>query len=440
DKAHQRELNNEALRIYRLLRPEAPRFFEEDAMLGMKARMNQITQEDNQADPAAAVARAEKMADPFKAHLPVVNQKAFLLALESVVASLAEDLETLWHLLGNDPEDLPGVEDPLRVFAERFPWLSQARRRALQCLPPEEVTSGGARVYGAILAHAEGTSSGGLPYGLMGHRDAAYDIAGTSRGCQLAVNKYRSTDKNEQEGEMKEVEAWLTGHLELLGKVETTVRRVTLNQRRYEQADQKIFLHTKRSQEEYYNFAEDFPYDDDPMPGLLADERNLDFPLDKAQEYMQLFLGALGASQRAQVTRSDEELGPADLVWDLEEVGLRNWLKMDIQELENNLPKGEMAQLIHATTAKGQDTSSKLYFDDDDVKVAKLMLHCAARGKADLLDFEAVDPYKLLHGMPAADVQEELASLPPNPHLGDDQLSTLVDEHCRRLSATEDKD
>ncbi|CAE7908035.1 unnamed protein product, partial [Symbiodinium microadriaticum] len=60
-----------------------------------------------------------------------------------------------------------------------------------------------------------------------------------------------------------------------------------------------------------------------------------------------------------------------DLVWDLEEVGLRNWLKMDIQELENNLPKGEMAQLIHATTAKGQDTSSKLYFDDDDVKVAK---------------------------------------------------------------------
>jgi len=36
-------------------------------------------------------------------------------------------------------------------------------------------------------------------------------------------------------------------------------------------------------------------------------------------------------------------------------------------------------------------------------------------------------------------VQEELASLPPNPHLGDDQLSTLVDEHCRRLSATEDK-
>ncbi|CAE7231370.1 rpsE, partial [Symbiodinium sp. CCMP2456] len=401
DKAHQRELNNEALRIYRLLRPEAPRFFEEDAMLGMKARMNQITQEDNQADPAAAVARAEKMADPFKAHLPVVNQKAFLLALESVVASLAEDLETLWHLLGNDPEDLPGVEDPLR-FHKLVGGLFNAFPLKKS---PQEVP--------AFMEQYWPTLRALLPEELF-HLDE------------------------------KQVEAWLTGHLE----------RVILNQRRYEQADQKIFLHTKRSQEEYYNFAEDFPYDDDPMPGLLADERNLDFPLDKAQEYMQLFLGALGASQRAKVTRSDEELGPAaaaldasdisrqfqDLVWDLEEVGLRNWLKMDIQELEDNLPKGEVAQLIHSTTSKGRDTSSKLYFDDDDVKVAKLMLHCAARGKADLLDFEAVDPYKLLHGMPAADVQEELASLPPNPHLGDDQLSTLVDEHCRRLSATEDKD
>ena len=29
---------------------------------------------------------------------------------------------------------------------------------------------------------------------------------------------------------------------------------------------------------------EDFPYDDDPMPGMLADERNLDFPLEKATD------------------------------------------------------------------------------------------------------------------------------------------------------------
>lgn len=40
---------------------------------------------------------------------------------------------------------------------------------------------------------------------------------------------------------------------------------------------------------------QDFPYDDDPMPGLLADERNLDFPLEKAcklQSSVKVNLGA----------------------------------------------------------------------------------------------------------------------------------------------------
>ena len=41
---------------------------------------------------------------------------------------------------------------------------------------------------------------------------------------------------------------------------------------------------------------EDFPYDDDPMPGLLADERNLDFPLDKAGEGLPLGLLKKGYS------------------------------------------------------------------------------------------------------------------------------------------------
>eukprot|EP00439_Symbiodinium_sp_Y106_P039038 s1446_g4.t1 len=321
DKAHQRELNNEALRIYRLLRPEAPRFFEEDAMLGMKARMNQITQEDNQADPRAAVARAEKMADPFKAHLPVISQKAFLLALESV------DLETLWHLLGNDPEDLPGVEDPLR-FHKLVGGLFNAFPLKKS---PQEVPAFMERYWPTLRAL--------LPEDCRTRRK--HDVAGTGKGFSSCFELFDLDEKH--------VEAWLRGHLE----------RVILNQRRYEQADQKML----RQAEEYYNFAEDFPYDDDPMPGLLADERNLDFPLEKAQEYMQLFLAALGASQRAK-----------DLVWDLEEVGLRNWLKMDIKELEDNLPKGEVAQLIHATASKGGETSSRLYFDDDDVKVAKLTL------------------------------------------------------------------
>merc|ERR1719162_862326 len=81
------------------------------------------------------------------------------------------------------------------------------------------------------------------------------------------------------------VSDWLRGLL----------RRVRLNQRRQKP---KVFLHQapRFGDEEWYSFAEDFPYDDDPMPGVLADERNLDFPLERAGEFMQVFLGALARS------------------------------------------------------------------------------------------------------------------------------------------------
>ncbi|CAK9105199.1 unnamed protein product [Durusdinium trenchii] len=46
DTKKRRELNNEALRAYRMLRPQAAPFYEEDAMLGMKAKMNKITKEE----------------------------------------------------------------------------------------------------------------------------------------------------------------------------------------------------------------------------------------------------------------------------------------------------------------------------------------------------------------------------------------------------------
>lgn len=56
----------------------------------------------------------------------------------------------------------------------------------------------------------------------------------------------------------------------------------------------KIFLHSNfnRLDQTMYSFSEDFPYDDDPMPGLLADERNLDFPLERAGEFMDSMLQA----------------------------------------------------------------------------------------------------------------------------------------------------
>jgi len=215
---------------------------------------------------------------------------------------------------------------------------------------------------------------------------------------------------------------WLRGHL----------RRVRLNQRRQKP---KIFLHQAQrfGDEEWYSFAEDFPYDDDPMPGMLADERNLDFPLAQAAEYMQALLGFVTESPVAKIQETFDPQGGTDtdplsevasqfqdLVWDLEKVGLRNWLRMDISDLERFLPKGQI---------------SELQYDADDSQVARLMLRCAARGKANLLDFEAVDPYKLLHGFPAREIDDELAELPCNPHLSDSELGGLVDRYDQRVRA-----
>lgn len=373
----QRELNNEALRAYRMLRPEAAPFYEEDAMLGMKAKMNKIT-----SDEKGEVEPHPFLLDPFKAYLPVVNQKAFLLALEAITASLAEDLEVLCRLL--EIEDPPKEDDPLRFYR--------------------------------------------LVEKLFDHFRLKKDPAKAEQWVEdhwSVLEKLLPTEV--ADFGKKELRQWLQGHLE----------RVLLNQQRYEEADQKIFLHKERSKAVWYSFAEDFPYDDDPMPGLLADERNLDFPLEKAEHFMKLFLGMVSKSKYAETVAPGvfaeediERVGDQfqDLVWALEEIGLRNWLKMDLDELERNLPKDKLAALVRGKSSNSDEIS----LEDEDVDAAKLMLQCASRGKADLLDFEDVDPYKLLHGIPRRKIDEELEGLPA--YLGDDDLNKLVTDHCERLT------
>lgn len=371
-----REDVTEAMRVYRMLRPDASPFYEEDAKLAMQSKMNRLLSEDEQ----ALVPEKSKYGDPFMANLPVVNQRAFLIALESITSSLADDLETVCQLLGISQEAMPSENDPLRfkklvdILFAAFPLKrdpSEVRQfmedywETLRLLLPEAIAN--------------------LP--------------------------------------PDEVANWLRGHL----------HRVRLNKRRN---DPKIFLHKAESfqDDEYYNFAEDFPYDDDPMPGLLADERNLDFPLEDAENYMEAFLSFLSDSSIAKM--ASEELSQAetdgglepetnvaaqfqDLVWDLEKVGLRNWLRTDIRELERCLPKGALQEMS--------------VNNPDDCDVAWLMLKCAARGRANLLDFEKVDPYKLLHGLPAREIEEELAMLPPSKSLSDQQLGELVENYVDRV-------
>mmetsp|Transcript_95368 Transcript_95368/g.308999 ORF Transcript_95368/g.308999 Transcript_95368/m.308999 type:complete len:871 (-) Transcript_95368:102-2714(-) len=397
---------NEALRMYRLLRPDAPPFYEEDSMYAMQAKMNKVLLDEAPTGDKDALEAWEEangkrggaLFDPFKTYMPVVNQRAFLLALESVVASLAEDVETMCLLAGLSQEELPREDDPLR-----FKLLLDA-------------------LFGAFPLRKDPS------------RVDEFMENHWPRLRNLLPEEIARLDQDR-------VADWLRGHL----------RRVKANQRRHMP---KILLHTRAERfgdEEWYSFAEDFPYDDDPMPGLLADERNLDFPLERAGDFMASLLGALSRSPVAMEARQAEEAsggggggrggeaheGPGvaeqfqDFVWDLEKVGLRNWLKMDIAELEKFLPKGELAELHLPSSPSTGAPAIKL--DGDDVEVAKMMLRCAARGRPDLLDFEAVDPYKLLHNLPAREVDEELASLPANAHLGDGALASLVDAHTERL-------
>lgn len=365
----QREDVNEAMRMYRVLRPDAPPFFEEDAQLSMQAKAGRVFRE------GGLVPAETKFGDPFKAYLPVVNPNAFLLALESVVASLADDVETMCLLAGVGESALPADADPLR-----FKKLTD------------------------------------LLFSAFPLKKDPGDVDRFMEDSWPRLRTFLPRPLAELDEDV--VRKWLQGHL----------RRVCLNQQRL---DPRIFVHKSPdfASREDYSFAEDFPYDDDPLPADLIDERNLDFPLEQAGEFMGALLGALGQSPIARdaTVVSAADLGDADqgaqpvaeqfqdFVWDLERVGLRNWLRMDVQDLERYLPKGEVR-------APPID-------NEGDLEVAEVLLECAARDRANLLDFDAVDPFRLMHDLPSSGVREQLAALPPHKRLSDAELRGLVDSY-----------
>mmetsp|Transcript_60942 Transcript_60942/g.176336 ORF Transcript_60942/g.176336 Transcript_60942/m.176336 type:complete len:845 (+) Transcript_60942:116-2650(+) len=396
------EAVNEALRMYRLLRPNAEPFYEEDAMRTMQAKANKIADQEAHDLFGADAIQEKSLADPFKAHLPVVNQRAFLLAVEAVAASLADDIETMCTLVRIPKEEFPAHNHPLR-----FKLLLD-------------------KLFGAFPLKKDPSQVGNF---MQAHWD--------NLKCILPNEIARLPHEA--------VETWLRGHL----------IRVRLNQRR--RLDElKINLHSETEKfgyEEFYSFAEDFPYDDDPMSGLLADERNLDFPLDRAGEFMSTALNVFSSNQFLQQRMAemrggavgDSEAGSdvgnlaeqfQNLVWDLEKVGLRNWLRVDTLELENKLPKGDPCRLRPISHITSDDTTIPI--SDEDEEVAKLMLQCASRDRTDLLEFEKVDPYKMLYGLPAREVEEELAALPQHNDLPDEMLQHLVDKHVGRLRGPND--
>jgi ribosomal protein S5 len=103
------------------------------------------------------------------------------------------------------------------------------------------------------------------------------------------------------------------------------------------------------------------------------------------------------------------------LVFDCEKIGLKEWLDGgDIEtRLDRHLPRGPIPSVSE--------------FSASDIATAKLMLRCSARGKPNLMEFEAIDPNRMLHEFPTKSIDEELDQFPENSFLRDDAIDRLVD-------------
>ena len=189
----------------------------------------------------------------------------------------------------------------------------------------------------------------------------------------------------------QDVADWLRGHL----------ARVVVNQRG-----------SRLARNEWYNFSSDFQFDHFISPRSFSGVHH--FNSSKVGEQCGAILTAL---------KVDPELSSAvsaqlqQFVYDCEKIGLKTWMAdRDIERrFDENLPRGPVPSL-DASTIKPED-----------VNTARLMLRCAARGKPNLLEFESMDPAKLLNDFPIKSLQEEIAQFAENEFLRDDDIDKLID-------------
>eukprot|EP00397_Hematodinium_sp_SG-2012_P021321 GEMP01022017.1.p1 GENE.GEMP01022017.1~~GEMP01022017.1.p1 ORF type:complete len:822 (+),score=191.83 GEMP01022017.1:25-2466(+) len=352
----------EALHMYRMLRPDAPPFYEEDAMLHLDRNLNLSAGGDEKT--------REKNKDnyiSYQGHVPVVNPDAFLLALQSITNSLADDLQDFMKIfLAVTPECFPDKDDAFR-FAKLMDILFDDVFPGLQKIEDEKDRK--ANIRGWMDAHWSSVSD-------------------------LLPPEIRQIDEGV-------IAQWLHGH----------IGRVIHNQN---EDGKRIWQGL--TDDKTYRFSEDFAFDQYPLTPQYVDQRNMDFPLEDAGKYFERMMKWSGQFEE---DTSGASNAFQEFVWDLEKIGLRNWLKMDVSELTSKLPNWRTGGL-------GTETRT-LKTERETQRVAKIMLECAARGKSNLLDFEAVDPQKLMHEFPHREIEEELAMLPPNAFVSDQELHECVD-------------
>ncbi|KAF8819283.1 putative 30S ribosomal protein S5 [Cardiosporidium cionae] len=287
---------SEAFRIYRLLRPYAPPFYKEDSTMKMENRMHQLLLNEGSSSTTELILPSSDLEkegnhtkfDPFQYNLPVVNPKAYCIALDAVMNSLADDLEVLCILLN----------------VENLPISSESNRfgKLLDCL---------------------------LDSFKLRKEPSAVDpwmVDCWPRLKRILPNTIANLPK-------ETISEWLKNHL----------KRVKVHQKQYRSKNRRNGrLDTPSADSEWYNFAEDFIYDEYPLPPEFKLERQLKFPLEKAAFYLKNFVSFFSSFQISNTTQEEVSQKSAmlesvaeqfqDCVLQMRKIGLRNWLSMDIEE------------------------------------------------------------------------------------------------------------
>jgi len=383
----------DALRMYRLLRPEADPFFEEDAMHHMSKTVSGAMGKSEGADLSYANRYSKEVW--YNGHVPVVNPTAFIIALQSVTQSLANDLEEeiLPMLISNweskKLELLPEKNDTFRfaklmdiLLNETFVGLKKIEDK----LDRKENIKEWLEEHWDVLKHF-------LPKDFIGIRS---------------------------DEEMKLILGdWLHGH----------IGRIIYNQK---ELKGRIWQEQQLTDYADYRFSEDFAYDQFPLSAQFVDERNLEFPIkdagkyfDRAMQWSDAYDENATEEARYQASNSFQEF-----ICDLEKIGLREWLKIDVEEdLTNKLPNWKTGGL----SEKDRKLEMTDLRDPETSRVAKMMLQCAAQNKSNLLDFEAIDPIKLMHSFPHQTIAEELHALPQNPWIGKNDIDSWMQDLVTHL-------
>ncbi|OEH79546.1 30s ribosomal protein [Cyclospora cayetanensis] len=401
--AQQQQLNRHlrnAMKAWSLLRPEAEPFYKEDAMLNLESRLNSLTLEHSSLQQELLKQQEQQELEdglvpptgttPLSFNLPVLNPRAFVLAVFAVSLSLGDDLHALLQRLQVEDALLPPRHHPKRLLllleaveksfrlektpAAAGPWVSRCWHRLRPFMPPAIAELSDEAVAAWLAGHLSRVIANQKRYALL-PVVSPQPISATAPPVSLSPTYSSKNGSSPQDSIDARFAAFVVSRL----------------------------------RDPLYDMGRDCLFDswlvkEDAIDNLILKADLADAP--QALKGLAAFFQLTGANG-AEVYTPEVEAAVSRLFGTLSDVGLSDWLRAVPEMFEAFLPHGE----IPYTSVSPEDMAT-----------ARLLLAAATKGKGNLLDFDAASPFKLLHGIPAKTVEEELRALPENPLLPSAEL------------------